>query len=181
MATLSRLRNIYKYATRSYQTLYLFVGGLYIDAVQHTVITMSSASMAYDMSRYRSKVNSILYTCLHLSLLNGMLPHANALCVLRHEPQHCQHGRIREGREDGQGPKRKQPEMAGDSTAHQPDSPPPPDTPPCTSRSLRPLSLDLDTPACDLPRVPGSDTLRRLPGVSGPARYSGAHRLDTPA
>ena len=69
------------------------------------------------------KVNSFLYMCDFDPTMNGMLPHANALCVLRHEPQHSQHGRIEEGREDGQVSKKKQPETAGDSAEHQPDSP----------------------------------------------------------
>ena len=94
--------------------------------------------------------------------MNGMLPHAKALCVLRHEPQHSPHGRIKEGREDGQVSKKKQPETAGDSAVRQPDSPPQPDTPPCASRTLRPPSIDLDASACDNSRVPD----RRLPGDS---------------
>ena len=48
-------------------------------------------------------------------------------------------------------------QMAGVSAAHQPEYPP------HTSRILRPTRLDLDAPACDTPRVPGSDTSRRLP------------------
>ena len=34
---------------------------------------MSSASMTNDTSRYHSKVNSILYACLIMSILNGIL------------------------------------------------------------------------------------------------------------
>ena len=127
------------------------------------------------------KVNSFLYMYDFDPTMNGMLPHANALCVLRHEPQHSPHGRIEEGREDGQVSKKKQPETAGDSAEHQPDSPPQPETPPGASRTLRPPSIDLDAPACDSSRVPGSDTTRRLPGHSAPAGHSGAHRPETPA
>ena len=127
------------------------------------------------------KVNSFLYMCDFDPTMNGMLPHANALCVLRHEPQHSQHGRIEEGREDGQVSKKKQPETAGVSAVHQPDTPPPPETPPCADRTLRPLSLDRDAPARDISRVPGSDASRRLPGVSAPTGLSGAHRPETPA
>ena len=100
------------------------------------------------------KVNSFLYLCDFDPTMNGMLPHVNALCVLRHEPQHSQHGRIEEGHEDGPVSKKKQPEMAGVSAVHQPDIPPPPETLPCADRTLRPLSLDLDAPACDISRVP---------------------------
>ena len=123
-------------------------------------MTRSRAKAIHD------KVNSFLYMCDFDPTVNGMLPHANALCVLRHEPQHSPHGRIEEGREDGQVSKKKQPETAGDSAVRAPDSPPPPETPPHTSRTLRLLSLDLVAPACDSPRVPGSETTRRVPGVS---------------
>ena len=138
-------------------------------------MTRSRAKAIHD------KVNSFLYMCDFDPTMNGMQPHANALCVLRHEPQHSQHGRIEEGREDGQVSKKKQPEMAGVSAVHQADIPPPPETPPCGDQTLRPLSLDLDAPACDISRVPGSDTSQRLPGVSARAGQSGAHRPETPA
>ena len=51
------------------------------------------------MTRSRAKAihDKILYMCDLDPTMNGMLPHANALCVLRHEPQHSQHGRIEEG------------------------------------------------------------------------------------
>ena len=137
-------------------------------------MTRSRAKAIHD------KVNSFLYMCDFDPTMNGMLPHANALCILRYEPQHSQHGCIEDGREDGQGSKKKKPEVAGVSTAHLPDSPPPPETPPAASRTLRPLSLDLDAPACDISRVPGSDISRRLPGVSARAGQSGAHRPETP-
>ena len=119
-------------------------------------MTRSRAKAIHD------KVNSFLYMCDFDPTMNCMLPHANALCVLRHEPQHSPHGRIEEGREDGQVSKKKQPETARDSAVRAPDSPPPPETPPHTSRTLRPPSIDLDAPACDNSRVPD----RRLPGDS---------------
>ena len=131
-------------------------------------MTRSRAKAIHD------KVNSFLYMCDFDPTVNGMLPHANALCVLRHEPQHSPHGRIEEGREDGQVSKKKQPETAGDSAVRAPDSPPPPDTPPCASRTLRPPIIDPDAPECDSTRYQN----RRLAGdfhptgVSAPAGYS---------
>ena len=59
-------------------------------------MTRSRAKAIHD------KVNSFLYMSDFDPTMDGMLPHANALCVLRHEPQHSQHGRSEEGREDGQ-------------------------------------------------------------------------------
>ena len=120
-------------------------------------MTRSRAKAIHD------KVNLFLYSCDIEPTMDGMLPHANTLCILRHEPQR---GRFEEGRGDGQASKMKQPETAGVSAVDQPDTPPTPESPPCTDRTLRPLSLDLDAPACDISRVPRSDTSRRLPGVS---------------
>ena len=134
-------------------------------------MTRSRAKAIHD------KVNSFLYMCDFDPTVNGMLPHANTLCVLRHEPQHSQHGRIEEGREDGQVSKKKQPETAGDSAVCAPDSPPQPETPPCASTILRPPSIDFDAPACDIFRVPDP----RLPGYSAPAGYSAVRRPETPA
>ena len=117
-------------------------------------MTRSGAKAIHD------EVNSFLYMCDYDPTMNGMLPHANALCVLRHEPQHSPHGRIEEGRKNGQVSKKKQPKTARDSAVRAPDSPPQPETLPCASRTLRPPSIDLDAPACDIFRVPD----RIIPG-----------------
>ena len=140
------------------------------------------------MTRSRAKAihdkeNSFLYMCDFDPTVNGMLPHANALCILRHEPQHRQHGRIEEGREDGQVSKKKQPEEIGVSAAHRPEYPPPPESPPCASRTLRLPCFDPNAPECDNTwyqnRRQAGDF--RPTGVSAPTGLSGAHRPETPA
>ena len=66
-------------------------------------MTRSRAKALHD------KVNSFLYTCDLDSTLDGTLPHANALCILRFEPLHRLHGSMKDGREDGQAfPKKDQ-------------------------------------------------------------------------
>ena len=129
------------------------------------------------------KVNSFLYMCDFDPTMNGMLPHANALCILRYEPQHRQHGCIEDGREGGQGSKEKKPETTGVSAAHHPESPPPPESPPIARRSLRPPCFDPNMPECDSSqyqnRILTGDF--HLTGVSAPTGLSGAHRPETPA
>ena len=50
----------------------------------------------------QEKVNSFLYMCDFDPIMNGMLPHANALCILRYEPQGRLHRSMKDGQEDGQ-------------------------------------------------------------------------------
>ena len=59
-------------------------------------MTRSRAKAIHD------KVNSFLYMCDLDPTVDGMLPHANALCILRYEPLHRLHGSMKDGREDGQ-------------------------------------------------------------------------------
>ena len=136
-------------------------------------MTRSRAKAIHD------KVNSFLYMCDLDPTMNGMLPHANALCILRYEPQPRQHGCI----EDGQVSKKKQPDSARVSAAHRPEYPPPPESAPCASRTLRLPCFDPNAPECDNTRHQN----RRLAGyfhptrVSAPTGLSGAHRPETPA
>ena len=129
------------------------------------------------------KVNSFLYMCDLDSTMDGMLPHANALCVLRHEPQHRQHGCIEDGHEGGQGSKEKKPETAGVSAAHRPDSPPQPESPPRANRTLRLPGFDPNAPKCDNTRHQNRRQAGDFhpTGVSAPTGLSGAHRPETPA
>ena len=48
------------------------------------------------------KVNSRLYAFDLGSTLDGLLLHADTLCILRYEPLHRLHGSMSNGREDGQ-------------------------------------------------------------------------------
>ena len=57
-------------------------------------MTQSRAKAIHD------KVNSLLYTCELDPTLDGTLPHANALCILRYDPQAHLHGRMEAGHED---------------------------------------------------------------------------------
>ena len=59
-------------------------------------MTRSRAKALHD------KVNSFLYMCDLDPTVDGTLPHANALCILRYEPLHRLHGSMEYGREDGQ-------------------------------------------------------------------------------
>ena len=59
-------------------------------------MTRSRAKALHD------KVNSFLYMCDLDPTLDGTLPHANALCILRYDPQALLHGRMEAGQEDGQ-------------------------------------------------------------------------------
>ena len=58
-------------------------------------MTRSRAKAIHD------KVNSLLYMCDLDPTLDGTLPHANALCILRYDPQAHLHGRMEAGHEDG--------------------------------------------------------------------------------
>ena len=73
--------------------------------------------------------------------------------------------------------------LAGVSAAHQPESPPPPESPPIARRSLRLPCFDPNTPECDSSqyqnRILTGDF--HLTGVSAPTGLSGAHRPETPA
>ena len=59
-------------------------------------MTRSRAKAIHD------KVNSLLYMCDLDPTLDGTLPHANALCILRYDPQARLHGPMEDGQEDGQ-------------------------------------------------------------------------------
>ena len=48
------------------------------------------------------KVNSLISTFDLDSTLDGVLLHADTLCILRYEPLHRLHGSMKDGREDGQ-------------------------------------------------------------------------------
>ena len=58
-------------------------------------MTRSRANVIHD------KVNSLLYMCDLDPTLDGTLPHVNALCILRYDPQAHLHGRMEAGHEDG--------------------------------------------------------------------------------
>ena len=58
-------------------------------------MTRSRANAIHD------KMNSFLYMCDLDPTLDGTLPHANALCILRFDPQELLHGRKEAGQEDG--------------------------------------------------------------------------------
>ena len=64
-------------------------------------MTRSRAKALHD------KVNSFLYMCDLDPTVDGTLPHANALCILRFEPLHRLHGGMKDGREDGQASTKK--------------------------------------------------------------------------
>ena len=64
-------------------------------------MTRSRAKAIHD------KVNSFLYMCDFDPTMDGILPHANALCILRYEPPPRLHGNMEDGREDGQGSTKK--------------------------------------------------------------------------
>ena len=64
-------------------------------------MTRSRAKALHD------KVNSFLYMCDLDPTVDGTLPHANALCILRFEPLHRLHGSMKDGREDGQASTKK--------------------------------------------------------------------------
>ena len=64
-------------------------------------MTRSRAKALHD------KVNSFLYICDLDPTVDGTLPHANALCILRFEPLHRLHGGMKDGREDGQASMKK--------------------------------------------------------------------------
>ena len=59
-------------------------------------MTRSRAKAIHD------KVNSLLYMCDLDPTLDGTLPHANALCILRFEPLRRPQGSMDDGCEDGQ-------------------------------------------------------------------------------
>ena len=58
-------------------------------------MTRSRAKAIHD------KVNSFRYMCDLDPTLDGTLPHANALCILRYDPQALLLGRMGAGQEDG--------------------------------------------------------------------------------
>ena len=58
-------------------------------------MTRSRAKAIHD------KVNSFLYMCDLDPTVDGMLPHANTLCILRYDPQELLHGRMGAEQEDG--------------------------------------------------------------------------------
>ena len=58
-------------------------------------MTRSRAKAIHD------KVNSFLYMCYLDPTLDGTLPHAKALCILRYNPRALLHGRMEDGQEDG--------------------------------------------------------------------------------
>ena len=100
------------------------------------LMTRSRAKAIHD------KVNSFLYMCELDPNMDGMLPHANALCILRYEPQHRPCGPHKDGHE---GSSKKQPEdrslhpsQPGVSALLTPESPP--KTPGKTPASLVKLS-----------------------------------------
>ena len=72
-------------------------------------MTRSRAKAIHD------KVNSLLYICDLDPTLDGTLPHANALCILKYDPQALLHGREEAGQEDGreEGEEEETPGVAG--------------------------------------------------------------------
>ena len=126
------------------------------------------------------KVNSLLATCEFGSTLDGVLLHSDTLCILRYEP------RQPASSEQGVAVKTGQnwSFMAGVSAVHQPESPPPPESPPNADRSLCPSHLSLEATACDNSLCSRSETAQRPTGYSRAYHatgVSGVRRPDTPA
>ena len=85
-------------------------------------MTRSRAKAIHD------KVNSFLYMCELDPNMDGMLPHANALCILRYESPHCPCGPHEEGHEGSSKmrpeDRRLRPVKTGDSALLTPETPP---------------------------------------------------------
>ena len=114
-------------------------------------MTRSRAKAIHD------KVNLFLYTCDLDPTMDGKLPHASALCILRYEPHH---GCAEDGQQDGHEGSRKlppedrslRPTNAGVSTPN---------------RSLRPESTGVSAPAPESPHQTPPKTPTPLEVLSG--------------
>ena len=137
----------------------------------------SSRSTTCAKSPWTSKVNSFLSMCDFGTTLDGALPYAN-VCVIMYGPPKNYNKYGRQANKEQESSIKQH----GAST---------PETPPHThwslrlDRSLRRIytgysgAPSLSTRAC--PLMPGSETSRRVPGVSGDTRDYGVYQTDTSA